>query len=362
MGRALEHYLLSNYRFHLHFLFLAFSFLIANLPYYLIANLSRSSRSSDMLVHSDTKIFLLPASLESTELDIIKLPLANKSEASFLVKDNQVFELRSVGSRNPWLKNDKSVTLPRTGGAVKSLILETDESGAVLQSPDMIMATKFDMSLVFITIMAETDTFSKRYISYEDILDTIGSQHSWINILSDTLIINCLGKLCETVVENQETFYKYSSEETAEMLSEKVKGLEKVISNSSFVIDDTIRQLLHDPTSANSEIPSDIYSLAAMQHCIDLVCCYIPFTVRELVVTKLGCDFGPLDAYTKELKQKKKALDAAEQTMNEVAAATVSAKKANGKSNLKSNAKTKKKQPAKVAVGKGALDGFFKRS
>lgn len=312
-----------------------------------------------MLVHSDTKIFLLPAQLENSEFDIIRLPLANKTIASFLVKDNEVFELRSVGSRNPWLKNDKTVTLPRTGGAVKSLIIETGDAGAVLQSPDMIMATKFDLSFVFITIMAQTDTFSKRYISYEDILDTIGSQNPWINDLSDTLIVNCLGKLCETVVENQETFYKYSSEKTAEMLSQKVKKLETVVSHSSFVINDTIRQLLHDPTSANSEIPNDIYGLAVMQHCIDLVCCYVPFTVRELVVTKMGCDFGPLDAYTKQLKQKKKALDVAEQTMNEVAASTASAKKS-----MKVNAKTKtkKKQVAKVAVGKGALDGFFKRS
>ncbi|EDK37635.2 hypothetical protein PGUG_01733 [Meyerozyma guilliermondii ATCC 6260] len=317
-----------------------------------------------MLVHSDTRIFLLPASLESTQLDIIQLPLANKSVASFLVKENQVFELKNLGSKNPWLKNDKSVTLPRTGGAVKSLIIETDESGAVLQSPDMIMATKFDLSFIFITIMAESDTFSKRYISYQDILDTIGSQNPWINDLSDTLIINCLGKICETVVENQETFYKYSSEKTAEMLSEKVNKLEKSISNSSFVINDTIRQILHDPSSANLEIPSDIYNLAVMQHCIDLVCCYIPFKVRESVIKKMGSDFSPLDAYMKELKQKKKALDAAEQAMNEVAASTANAKKANAKLNGKANGKTKpkKKQVAKVAVGKGALDGFFKRS
>lgn len=310
-----------------------------------------------MLVSGETKIFLLPSELESGEFDIIRLPLSNKTTSSFLAKDNEVYELRQVGSKNPWLKNDKSVTIPRTGGAVKSLIIEHGESGSVLQSPDMIVATKFDLSFVFINIMIGNDTFSKRFISYEDILDTIGNQNEWISSLSDSLIVNCINKICDTVVENQESFYKYSPEKTTKMLLDKVSKVESVLNSSNSSLSDHIRQQLYDPTSIDSKIPTNIYGLALKQHAVDLVCCYAPVSLREEVKKQLNCDFGALEEYMKQLKQKKKAVDAAEQTMNDIAASTNNAKKANAKTKLQKKVTTKK-----VAVGKGALDSFFKRS
>lgn len=311
-----------------------------------------------MNLAADTKVFLLPYNHQGSEYDIIRLPLSNNTQPSFLVRDGEIFELRQTGARNRWLHNDRSVSLPRTNGAVKSLMVETYDTGGVLQSPNVIVATKFDLCFVFIPIMAASDTFSKRYISYEDVLDTIGSQHLWMGHLSDAVIIGSISKICEIVVENRETFYKYSPAKTVTMLAKKVQNVELALGLHQTVLEDCIRLQLHDPSSVSSDVPEDIHNLAVRQHALDLVTCYVPLELRALVMAELGADFGPLETYSKELRLKKKAIDAAEKTMDEVAAATASAKKANAKKTGKNVAK----KTTKVAVGKGALDSFFKRS
>lgn len=319
-----------------------------------------------MNIHEGTKVILLPK--EKGLYSIIKLPniLDQKSFKSYLLRDDQLFELREIKGDNRYLPNDsKRPVIPNTGLSVKSFIFESEENGCVVQSPNLIVSTKFNLVYYLMSIMYNNDSFAKRFITFEDFSDTISSlfeYNSWVGAIPMKIYKSALSEICETIEENDEIFYKYSNAKVIEYLNRKVSQLLAYLgSQSDLSIIMKIKQELYRPISEGSnDIPSDILQLSIIRHSIDLICgSYTPIEIRNQVMNNEGYEFDKLNAYLKDIQAQRKELELVESNMNAVVETTT---KVETKKNDAKKKVVRKKEVKKVAVGKGALDGFFKKA
>lgn len=319
-----------------------------------------------MNVHEGTKVILLPK--EKGVYSIVKLPNASdqKSFKSYLLRDDQLFELREIKGDNSYLPNDsKRPVIPNTGLSVKSFIFESEENGCVVQSPNLIVSTKFNLVYYLISIMYNNDSFAKRFITFEDFSDTISSlfeNNSWVGAIPVKMYKSALSDICDTIEENDEIFYKYSTKKVIEYLNRKVSQLLAYLSTQlDFSIILKIKQELYKPISEGSnDIPSEILQLSIIRHSIDLICgSYTPIEIRNQLINNGGYEFDKLNAYLKDIQIQRKELELVESNMNAVVETTtkVETKKKDSKKKV-----VRKKEVKKVAVGKGALDGFFKKA
>lgn len=319
-----------------------------------------------MNVDEGTKVILLPK--YEGLYKIIKLPniLEQKSLKPYLLHKDQLYELREIKGDNPYLANEKKrPVIPHSGESVKSFIFESTTNGCVIQSPNLIVSSKFNLVYYLISIMHNNNSFSKRFITIEDFLDSISSifeNNEWVNAILMLMYTSALSKICETIEENDEMFYKYSNDKVVEYLNNKVTQLVTYLSaNSDLSIMYKIKQELYDPISEGSnEIPLDILQLSVAKHSIDMICgSYTPVEVRDQVLNNGSYDFEKLKTFLKNIQIKRKELELVESNMNEVVETTT---KVEVKKNDSKKKVVKKKQVKKVAVGKGALDGFFKKA
>lgn len=319
-----------------------------------------------MNIHEGTKVILLPK--EKGLYSIIKLPnvLDQKSFKSYLLRDDQLFELREIKGDNRYLPNDtKRPVIPNTGQSVKSFIFESEANGCVVQSPNLIVSTKFNLVYYLMSIMYNNDSFAKRFITFEDFSDTISTlfeYNAWVGAIPMKMYKSALSEICETIEENDEIFYKYSNAKVIEYLHRKVSQLLAYLSSQSDLsIILKIKQELYRPISEGSnDIPSDILQLSIIRHSIDLICgSYTPIEIRNQVMNNERYEFDKLNAYLKDIQAQRKELELVESNMNAVVETTtkVETKKKDTKKKV-----VRKKEIKKVAVGKGALDGFFKKA
>lgn len=319
-----------------------------------------------MNVHEGTKVILLPKKKGS--YSIIKLPNVSdqKSLKSYLLHDDQLFELREIKGDNLYLpNNDKRPIIPNTGLSVKSFVFESEENGCVVQSPNLIVSTKFNLVYYLMSVMYKNDSFGKRFITFEDFSDTISSifeYNAWVSAIPMKMYKSALAEICETIEENDETFYKYSNAKVIEYLNRKVSQLLAYISSQSDLsINHKIKQELYRPISeGDNDIPPDILQLSIIMHSIDLICgSYTPIEIRNQVMTDGGYEFDKLNKYLNDIRVQSKELELVESNMNAVVETTtkVEPKKKDTKKKV-----IRKKEIKKVAVGKGALDGFFKKA
>lgn len=319
-----------------------------------------------MTVDSNTKTILLPKNCGPYK--IIKLPdLLNESVLKpYLLNETQLYELREINGCNPYLPNDnKRPVIPKTGESVKSIIFESSDQGYVVQSAKLIVSSKFNLVYYLISIMYNNESFSKRFITFEDFSDTISSiykDNEWVSTIPTDLFTISLSEICETIEENGETFYKYSNDKVIEYMDSKVNELICFLSSrSDLSIMSKIKQELYRPIEeGNNEIPSDILHLSILKHSIDLICgSYTPNEIKINLMKSKNYNFDKLETYFKELRSKRKEIELVESNMNSIVESSSKAattKKAEAKN------KPKKKEAKKVAVGKGALDGFFKKA
>lgn len=305
-----------------------------------------------MELDDGTKLILLPAGYSS--FDIISLPSRN-SKKKVLATTDQLFELREVHGSSGYDARPEP-KLP-SGEAVKSTILENKDSpqGAVLKSPVILTCTPFNIVYYVLNAMYEhKDVYTSRFHTLEDILDSLHLLpcHKTLS----TKIEQCLDLICSTIEENGDQYYKLLLQKAFHFIQQKVERLKLLIKNSpDFVLTGNIAASFC--TSGDTPAP-EVVDLQTTKYCIDMIFgSYLSETLKKRYLDYALIDLSPLDAYFKEIESKKRALAAIEENMESVVLVTQRAITKNSKSKT-----TTKKPVNKVAVGKGALDSFFRKA
>ncbi|KAK6199457.1 ribonuclease H2, subunit B [Scheffersomyces amazonensis] len=326
-----------------------------------------------MLVDASTKVILLPAAQNvSKSYKLIRMPIPKDltQYKPYLVDEQRIYELSQVKGVNPY--GEKAVLL-KNGNAVKSYIFESPKedgaeagTGAVLQSSSLTVSNTFNfVYLVLSIVLNHEDTFTKNYITVHDFIDKLSSifpQNEWIDTVPVKVYTDALSLISDEIEENDEFFYKFNKTRSLEWIKVKVEALNQYIHSQSgdYTIYSHIKSKLYDH---NGVLPKqEIIDLLSLHYSIDFIIdSYLTTQFKHDYIKHFNYDFQPLDTYLANLSTTKKKLQAIEDNMNAIVQSTANA--TSGKKSAKGGAKpVKKKEIKKVAIGKGALDGFFKRA
>lgn len=291
----------------------------------------------NMLVDVNTKVILLPEG----KFEIIKLPY-NKDTKQFLLSNNSLYELKQIDGSNDYVA---PIARLKNGVATKSLIFEP---GVVMQSPNMIMATKFNFFYYLVNLLFDHQNRFNKFCTYDDLIDEIVSivgedYRSTLNKCEPVITTNL--KFCfEVLNENNEVFYKLSVKKILQNLNNKINKIYKFINDSpESQIFKFINSSLRDE---QLPVPQNILNLSILNHCIDLVfASYLNDAIKQEFLKFNSIDFGELHKYLQDLNNKKKTLSIIESNTKELITPKAS--------------KTKVVKKVKKVVKKGPLDGFF---
>lgn len=322
-----------------------------------------------MNIDSNTKIIVVN---DEYEYSTITLPDPSNLDQkhSYLITDEaKLFQLKEVNGNNPYQKNN--ITLPKSTESVKSWIFEPESgspikpvNGSILQSSNLIVSSAFNPVYLLISILYKNPLLTKRFITVEDFIDSLTGLFSddWVQKLSPRFP-SCLELISETIIENDEKFYKFSLPVTFDFLGTKVENLVAHFdANPDLQIMKHIKSKLYQSNETEASIPAYVLKQAIQLNCINLILgTYCLPELTSQFITSKAYNFMEYEQYLKLLDQKLKDLQAVEQNMNSVVESSSKASKK--KVDTKKKTDLKKKAPVKkVAIGKGALDGFFKKA
>lgn len=307
----------------------------------------------------ETKVILLPENGLGS-YSVLDLPTAKNLEVSkpFLFQDSQLYELKLINGNNPHAVLANAPQLANNDG-VRSWIFE-DSEGMVVQSGNLVVSSKFNLCYLLLSLLYKNpEMFTQRFITIEDLLDKFSSLYGeLITSIPKEVFQQNLPTICEIVSQDEEDYYKFSLAKANEFINGKVTNLVKFIENGNNSLADVITAKISDASTL--DVPANIREQAQLNYAIEFVCnSYTLPSFKDQFVASRQFDFTELNAYLLKLTESQKNRAIAEQSVNNIAASNANATK----KKLSQPKKTTKKPAAKkVAVGKGALDGFFKKA
>lgn len=307
-------------------------------------------------IDKTSKVIILPEHVLSLKILRIKNESFSRNLAT---SGSDIYELREVGKSSQF----DSRCEPRlpSGDAVKSMVLESVNSGdlgAVIQNPNMIYCTKFNIAYLCLRWMGARDSYSFRYHTFDDLLDDFVSwlQVSLAQELPSEAIKVGIESICDFIQENEETFYKFAPQKAHRFLVLKILLLKDTIAaNPDFAINLHIRSKL---STSTEQPPEEIIDLHIHRYSIDFVFgSYLTDDMKKSFLEIYETSFSKLDHYLAELARSQAARAAVD---NNLSSFVASAKKEKA-TEAKLSKKARKPTGKKVAVGKGALDSFFSK-
>lgn len=306
-------------------------------------------------INDATRVLLTPTGESSFE--ILEINDGGVSRLIAILHQN-VYELRTIG---PVSSADVRPE-PRfpSGEPVKSLILEpqdTGVSGAVISNPNLINFTKFDLTYPILKWVSKAqEKYSLRYHTEDDLKDQFASH---LGIAESPLLQKFttfvkFDHIFLNVTDNGEMFYKLDADKIHMFLSMRVEKLKLLLLNSDdHALSKMIRETLRLDTS---DVPDGIIELQTLKYSVDFIFgSYLDLVLRDTFLKRMSINFEPLTNYLNVLESKEKAANVIEESLSNPAFIT---KQSDSK--VKTTPKNKKVNK-KVAIGKGALDSFFKR-
>lgn len=250
----------------------------------------------------DTRTILLPEGTK--EFDLIELPDyqdISKTRKYGKVGDN-IYELKSI-KESP-----------------RSIIFE---SGYVMENSEIILSSKINPTYLLISALFDF----QKYITLYDIAD----KFPWIEHINEKY----LHEITESIEENGETFYKISKPKVTSYLKQRIEGIQRTLDQTKLV--NFMKMELY--VNSESEVTDEIWALQLWNTSVNFVWDY-------LSIPKYGefIDLEKLSAHKAEIR-------------NKLNVNTMMTQQSTKKEEKK---KPVKKPVKKVAVGRGALDAFFK--
>lgn len=315
-------------------------------------------------MEADSKVILLPAGRLLASYRILRIPDPQDLDRVIPILIDLDLRIYLVGEIKGDSTYAKGVQL-KCGGAVKSFIFENCDStgaGFVLQNPNTLVTNVFDPTFLFITILyCNPEIFSKRFITYEDLSDQISNKYgSWIHDFDKTHVMECLERVCDSINEGDEPFYKFLETRAASFVHGRVETLKSFfVAHPKLSIHSVIREHIVPPHQELSDVPASVIESAIQHYAFDMVCgSYLLPAMKAIIIKHFQYDFDELNQHISKIQESLRNLLIVEENMNALASS------GNTKNSKKAASAPKNKRAAakKVDVGKGALDGFFKRA
>lgn len=283
-----------------------------------------------------SRIIVLPA---PGDYDIVQTPVGGRV-VSLLVNGTNAFELREVNGKSP-IREYQEPRLPN-GGAVKSIILEGEKDGYVLQLPNIVQCTKFNLTYVAIQAMSAKEHYLQRFQTLDDILESFSD---WA-IKLEPLLQKPIKSICNVIEENGECFYKLSKEKVHQWLDVKVNAFATYIKDSQLALSLQVKATLGE--KAKPEVTEAQCFVLATDFIFEA---YLSKALKEEYLATRKYNIQPLEEFMAEKEREAKAMAQVHKNM------TFEAKPKRAPPKQKKAIKR-----AKVAVGSGAVDLFFKRA
>ncbi|GMM37603.1 hypothetical protein DASC09_049280 [Saccharomycopsis crataegensis] len=312
-----------------------------------------------------------PTGVDKSDWKIISLPHPRTSSpVKYIFNSSTLYELRQIQGSNPHLKDSQRLET-EDGSAIKSLLIESstpgNHTGLIIEDPSVYVTSPFNPVYLLISFFVAkkyhlSDT--TRFISLEDLVDSMESQDKFEPMavkLPMGILEDGLSKICESIEENGDTFYKFSMKKTLEFLQHKTNKL-KSLEEEKFpksILQKLIIPLV-TPADSTSSTPPEILDAAKLKYSISLIGSYLPQVIVNELAKSFKEDLTKLDEYLQQQKQIKDKKKLAEEGLREMDKQI----KAGGNSRKKPVSKKTagiKKPTAPRKVVRGALDNFFKK-
>ncbi|OWB58220.1 hypothetical protein B5S28_g4223 [[Candida] boidinii] len=335
---------------------------------------------------------------ESKTYTILNLPHPKTlEEQQFIIyKDSLpngtiIHELNKISFKNPHLSAKKQPIETLDGKPIRSILFNQTKiidqgaensqagEGYVLEDPRIQIATKFNSVywlLAFYKNVLIKNEDELRFSSYEDIVEKLDNNDTFHCLIDLDIDFNkSLKVICECIEENEEFFYKVSIKKILKYLKMKIEKIASQFPESikQSLLDDKFKlpiidiaeeekRSIEEKQTAKQE-DEKIMNLAKLQYSIHLLGSYLDdYYINKLLSLY---DFSPIQERLDKivsLQQEQNVALANLEALN----GNLSSINENNKKRTKDSAKgANKKKPAsttkKVASGKGALDGFFKK-
>lgn len=295
---------------------------------------------------------------------LVNLPNALTGELqNFVVCKDVLYELREVDGHNPHdPQNHLRPTTKKDKKPVRSLILEGEghdkKEGLVIEDGAPLVATRSNLSFLLLGYFSSQRQQGDRFQSSEDLFDTMQETYiPGLKHLPETMVQRALTNICESVVEGDEPFYKYSELKTLQWLNQRVERLSQNF--PSTILESLVKPLLY-PVNIDETIPDEMMQSSLIKFSISMINSYLPREYHSKLLE--AHDFEALEKYVQDLKRRKIEKKAAEDNMLELNHTNAM----NKRSNSNDKGLPQKKKPtsvkkAQLKVSKGALDKFFKK-
>lgn len=297
-----------------------------------------------MTFDKNSRLFVLPG--DAPQLQGFKWVFAGKSR-TLLSDGNNIYETVEVSAKSPFQLNGEPLTTSET--AVKSIILEPKEIhelGFSIPNANLIYCSTFDMLYPITAFLYENILkLETRYHSIDDVIDYLEEYRmiepsSWVSYLREP-IVQSLMSLGLLINENGEEYLKFDYSRLFECLKDRVDALSNYIltDRNSALYKKSLTDLGGEEVASPEMIKTNATRLA-----MDMVFdSYLNLAIKLEYAKRYDHNFQELDSI---IASQKKTSQRSEPRIPEKREQPV--------------AKKRKSAPSKVAVGKGALDAFFK--
>ncbi|KAG7856045.1 hypothetical protein KL919_004438 [Ogataea angusta] len=271
--------------------------------------------------------------------------------SQLVVNNGLVYELNKTNFKDPHNTTQK---LTKKQQPLKTIFLAAMDASVdslmVGNNCELWIATKYNP--VYLLLDFFTDALSRervRMVSFQDLLEQFEGCETLQELLENGVDLRKpLLQICESVDENDETFYKPSMQKIVSYLSSKVDRLAQNL--PSALVASTKKKL----ALPGFEPTDEVLQVSRKQLAIELISSYVDAKyvaeLKNLYPTEI------LDSYMMEYRKKEQMTALAEENIN-----TLNGMNAANPKKRKVEKKVVRKEVKKVAVGKGALDGFFKK-
>ncbi|KAG7887538.1 hypothetical protein KL936_004235 [Ogataea polymorpha] len=268
-----------------------------------------------------------------------------------VVNNGTVYELNKTNFRDPHNATQK---LTKKQQPLKTIFLAALDASVdclmVGNNCELWIATKYNPLYLLLDFF--TDALNRehvRMVSFQDLLEQFERCETLQELLENGVDLQKpLLQICESVDENDETFYKPSMQKIIGYLSSKVDHLAQNLPSALVA---SAKKKLSLPGFEPTE---EVLQVSKKQLAIELISSYVDAKylddLKKLYSTEI------LDSYMVEYRRKEQLTALAEENIN-----TLNVMNAANPKKRKVEKKVVRKEVKKVAVGKGALDGFFKK-
>ncbi|EMG47097.1 hypothetical protein SBY92_000736 [Candida maltosa Xu316] len=282
----------------------------------------------------DSKVVILPPSPGPFKIINLPIPSDLTTTKSYLIEESTIYELTIIdGSTSSDIPKQKTSGIP-----IKSFIFEP---GYVLESPNVIISNKFNISYLFLSILKDQKIMD-RYCNLETFKDNLSM--AWIFDIPDEIIEQGLDTICDVTVQNCEKFYKFNMDKSLDWIHLKITLLETFIKSTTN--NSILMKIKHELSPNMEDIPQDKLDQLITLYALDYICSICD--VQQGLVEKFKYEFNDLNEYIKVLNDNEKNLEVVESNLNDLKTANKKVKQP-----VKQEKKVKKV---------GAIDSFFKRA